>query len=97
MTPLDEAGSAVTDWHAQFADRRRDYRAGSDERGRIWIIRRKTQGRDLDVLLRTPTPPSAMPPDDEAALRDLWWRTAWPGLTPKARKRLMRESLRSGQ
>ncbi len=65
MTPPDNAGSIATDWHAQFADRRRDYRAGAGERGRIWIIRRKPQGRALDVLLRTPTGLSAMPPDDE--------------------------------
>ena len=74
-----------SDWFA--AHRPRRYRARQGEDGAVWLIRRK--GR---VFLRVPSDLTALPPDVEIAIESVWWRAAWPGLPPKARHKLMRES-----
>jgi hypothetical protein len=71
----------ATDEQYFFDNPQKQYRLRPDG----WVVRRRAGG----AFLRTPLPGAAAYPDREVVAEALWWRMAWPELSPKARNTLM--------
>jgi hypothetical protein len=78
--PLIEDREASTDAACFSEHPRRHYRSRAG-----WLVRRKGV-----VFLRTPD--SADPTDSEAEAEGRWWTAAWPQLSAKARRELIKVS-----
>lgn len=93
LTEVTEA-AALDDrsWFTDHPDRR--FRARSGDGG-LWLIRRRRQGADFDVLLRTfsrTIGPSSKDGDSELAA--LWYRAAYPDMAAKDVIRFAKKAVR---
>jgi hypothetical protein len=89
----DEAAFDDKAWFDDHPERR--FRARAGDRG-VWIIRRRAQGADPDVYLRTFIRTTAPPlSDSDGELAGLWYRAAFPDWPPEKIQKAARKALRS--
>jgi hypothetical protein len=87
---LAKAGVTAADvfddqqWFADHPERRYRRRPGPD--GAVWVIRRRGRAVYLRALVTT----GIRYPDNDEALRQLWFLAAWPDLTPLERDELIK-------
>src|SRR5262249_5980107 len=92
VLPLVRDMDAIAD-AAWFGSRpRRLFRARLGDGG-TWIIRRRLQGGDADVYLRTYSS-TLVQHDTDGELATAWFSTAFPGLSPEQVRRAARKALR---
>jgi len=85
---------AANDRH-WFADHpSRSFRARPAANGGTWLVRRRTQGADADVMLRTVAAPGIAVRDDDLAIGAAWYANAF-GLEKLPALKAARKLLRS--
>jgi hypothetical protein len=82
------------EWFAGHPDRR--FRARPGDSG-LWLIRRRPQGADPDVYLRTFARAVVTREDSDRALAALWYGAAYPSWPPEKVQGAARKAVKKGR
>jgi hypothetical protein len=88
----EQDAGADRDWFRDQPQRRFRARAGD---GGVWIIRRRAQGTDAEVYLRTFSRDATSPKDDDSTIAARWYQAAYSHWSPAECQKAARKATKA--